>query len=166
MKATTRENLPKGFLRSYVGLLLRDQKRKVQVNQDIIKHDMQYLRTYGVVAGFVGTKPSEHALRSWLSCLQIQVKGTLILGRSLGRGFFLFKTLQVDVVKELLLLSPLRSSLGSWDCVCFKIGSRISIRMWPDASQHREKERRQDCGSPPGLFYDTSRMSSGEWLRK
>jgi hypothetical protein len=68
---------------------------------------MKYLKIYGVVVGFVGMKPLEHALRSRLSHLQAQVKGMLTLGRNLGRRFFLFKILQTDAVKKLLLLSPL-----------------------------------------------------------
>jgi hypothetical protein len=62
--------------------------------------------------GFIGARPSEVALRTWLAHLQSQATGTLTLGRNLSKGFFTIKTTAEEAVKELFLLSPHRSPVG------------------------------------------------------
>jgi hypothetical protein len=73
---------------------------------------MEYLTQFMVIASFVGGKPPEHMLQHWLNHLQHHISGTLILGRNLGKGFFLIKTGHTDTMKQLLLLTPYRSPAG------------------------------------------------------
>lgn len=43
IKAIPGEQLHAGYSRSYVGFLLRDEKRIVTVNQDVVKQEMEHL---------------------------------------------------------------------------------------------------------------------------
>jgi hypothetical protein len=106
------EQLPPGYSRSYASLLLRDLKREIHVNQDAVKHEMEFLQAYAITAFFIGGKPPEHLMYEWLEKLKDQVKGLLARGRNLGRGFFILKADDLDVVKNLLLLTPYRSKHG------------------------------------------------------
>ena len=109
-KAQAGEQLPPGYSRSYAGLLIKDLKHKITVNQDAVKHEMEFLEAYAVIAFFIGGKPPEHLMYEWLEKLKEQVQGPLARGRNLGRGFFILKA--GDVVKNLLLLTPYRSKFG------------------------------------------------------
>jgi hypothetical protein len=111
-KAQPNETLPEGYARSYSGLLLRGGTREIKVDQAIIKQEMDYLETHAVIGSFIGGKPPLHFLMQWLHHLQQEVKAPLVLGQSLGRGFFVVKTSSVDTVRALLLLTPHRSSSG------------------------------------------------------
>jgi hypothetical protein len=111
-KAQEGEQLPPGYSRSYAGLLLKDLKREIQVNQDAVKQEMEYLQTFAVIAFFIGGKPSEHLMFEWLEKLKEHVQGPLVRGRNLGRGFFILKANDKDVVKNLLMLTPYRSKFG------------------------------------------------------
>lgn len=51
---TPREELPTGFVWSCVGFLLNTNVLEVQVNQDIVKRDTEYLQQHAIVAYFVG----------------------------------------------------------------------------------------------------------------
>jgi hypothetical protein len=112
MKAQEGEQLPPGYSRSYAGLLLKDLKREIQVNQDVVKQEMEYLQTFAVIAFFIGSKPLEHLMFEWLEKLKEHVQGPLVRGRNLGRGFFILKADDKDVVKNLLMLTPYRLKFG------------------------------------------------------
>jgi hypothetical protein len=106
------EQLPPGYSRSYAGLLLKDTKREIQVNQDAVKSEMEYLQAFAIIAFFIGGKPSEHLMLGWLEKLKEQVQGPLVRGRNLGRGFFILKAAEPEVIKNLLMLTPYRSGCG------------------------------------------------------
>lgn len=112
VKAAPGETLPEGFSRNYAGFLLRDMKREIKVDQNVVKEEMEFYSQFVVIANFIGGKPNEQALHQWLVPLQSQVKGALSLGRQLGRGFFSIKTASADVVRNLLLLTPYHSPYG------------------------------------------------------
>lgn len=62
LKASPGEELPEGFSRSYAGFLLRDTKRVIQVSQDIVKQEMNFLATFAVIGCFVEGRPPQHEL--------------------------------------------------------------------------------------------------------
>lgn len=112
VKATPGEQLPAGYSRSYAGFLLRDEKRVIEVNQEIIKHKMEYLTEFTVIACFVEGRPPNHEMQLWLNQLQQKVGGSLTLGRNLGKGFFLIKSDDQDSIQKLLLATPYRGHRG------------------------------------------------------
>jgi hypothetical protein len=71
-KAQEGEQLPPGYSRSYAGLLLKDLKRDITVNQDAVKQEMEYLQTFAVIAFFIGGKPPEHLMSGWMEKLKEQ----------------------------------------------------------------------------------------------
>lgn len=68
-KAQAGEQLPNGYSRSYAGLLLKDLKREIQVNTDIVKSEMDFLQTFAVIAFFIGGRPPEIQMQGWLGKL-------------------------------------------------------------------------------------------------
>jgi hypothetical protein len=64
-----RPQLPEGYSRSYAGLLLRNQQREVEVDQAIVRHEMEYLSQFMVIAFFLGRKPSKVQMSTWLAQL-------------------------------------------------------------------------------------------------
>jgi hypothetical protein len=111
-KAQLEEKLPEGFRRNYAGFLLRDLNREVEVNQDAVKHEMEYLVKFATIVCFVGGRPTDHQLRNWLETLCKRVDGVITLGRNLGKGFFLLKANHEEVARKLLPLTPYRSTEG------------------------------------------------------
>jgi hypothetical protein len=111
-RAMPGEELPEGYSRSYTGFLLQNQNREVEVDQDVVRQEMDYLAQFVVIASFIGGKPPEHMLQQWLSHLQTLVSGTLTLGHNMGKGFFVIKAGNTDTVRQLLLLTPHRLSAG------------------------------------------------------
>jgi hypothetical protein len=138
-KAQAGEQLPDGYSRSYAGLLLKDTKREIQVNQDIVRCEMEFLQTYAVIAFFIGGRPPESRMQGWLDKLKDQVQGPLVRGRSLGRGFFIIKADDQEVVKNLLLLTPFRSEQGL--CV---------FQRWSPNFDPEDKLGRESTGSRKG----------------
>jgi hypothetical protein len=63
-KVQHEEKLPEGFRRNYAGFLIRDLNREVEVNQDAVKHEMEYLAKFAIIACFVGGRPTDHQLRN------------------------------------------------------------------------------------------------------
>jgi hypothetical protein len=61
-RAMPGEELPEGYSRSYAGFLLRNQNREVEVDQDVVRQEMDYLVQFVVIASFIGGKPLEHTL--------------------------------------------------------------------------------------------------------
>jgi hypothetical protein len=111
-KAQEGEQLPSGYSRSYAGLLIKDLKREIQVNQDAVKCEMDFLQNFAVIAFFIGRRPLESQMQGWLETLKVQVQGPLVRGRNIGRGFFIIKADDHEVVKNLLLLTPFQSNQG------------------------------------------------------
>lgn len=91
VKATPGEKLPDGFSRSYAGFLLREDKRVIQVDQTIVKQEMDYLASFAVIESFVKGKPPQHEMQAWLEALQTKVRGKLPMGRSLGKASLLLR---------------------------------------------------------------------------
>lgn len=112
IKASPGEKLPDGYSRSYAGFLLRDTNRVVSVNQDIVRQEMEYLATHAAIGCFVEGRPSQNEMPAWINSLQSKVRGQLILGRNLGKGFFVIKADSKDTVTNLLLATPYRGSKG------------------------------------------------------
>jgi hypothetical protein len=73
---------------------------------------MDFLQTFAVIAFFIGGRPPESQMQGWLGKLKEQAQGPLARGRNLGRGFFIIKADDQEVVKNLLLLTPFRSEQG------------------------------------------------------
>jgi hypothetical protein len=111
-KAQPEEKLPEGFRRNYARFLLRNLNREVEVNQDAVKHEMEFLVKFATIACFVGGRPSENLLKQWLGTLGERVDGVITMGRNLGKGFFLLKANHGAVAKKLLPLTPYRSAEG------------------------------------------------------
>jgi hypothetical protein len=69
------EKLPERFRRNYVGFFLRDLNREVEVNQDAVKHEMEFMVKFATIACFVGGCPLENHLKKWLGTLGERVNG-------------------------------------------------------------------------------------------
>ncbi len=50
------EALPASYSRNYVGSLLKETRRQVKVNQELVKAEMVYLRHHMVIARSVGER--------------------------------------------------------------------------------------------------------------
>jgi hypothetical protein len=105
------ESLPEGFTRSYAGFLLKGGNREIEVDQDVVEQEMQWLQNFAVIACFLGGTPPAYQLRNWLETLKVEV-GVVTLGRTLGHGFFILRAQDTAVVRALLLLTPWRSRFG------------------------------------------------------
>jgi hypothetical protein len=88
-KATVGETLPVGLIRSKIGFLLSLEPVKAQIDAEKVKKEMEQLEKVAVIAYFVGVQQSAKVLQEWLSDLGRETQEDLILGRSLGQGFFI-----------------------------------------------------------------------------
>jgi hypothetical protein len=85
-----------------------------------VQQESEYLRNFGVIASFIGRRPSALQFQQWRMLLQRKVQGLVSFERNLGRGFFLLKTNNTEVVRSLLLLTLFHSDFGlcvfqQWD---------------------------------------------------
>ena len=110
-KVTPGETLPEGYSCSYGGLL-RNLHQEIEVDQDIVRQEIDYLSQYVTIAFFLGGRPPEAQLYQCFGYLQAQVNGSIILGRNLGRSFFLLESDSPSTIQNLLLLTPYRSTVG------------------------------------------------------
>jgi hypothetical protein len=128
-KAQEGEKLPAGYARSYTGFVIRDLKREIKVDQDIIKQEMDFLSTFAVIEGFVGGK-------------QQHVSNTIHLGKNLGRGFMIIKASNTNTIWELLLSSPHRTPAQT---LCIPtLGGQLRSRCYSQYLRHGEKRRKGD----------------------
>jgi hypothetical protein len=156
MKAQPEEKLPEGFRRNYAGFLLRDLNREVEVNQDAVKHEMEYLAKFATIACFVGGRPTDHQLRNWLETLCKRVDGVITLGRSLGKGFFLLKANHEEVARKLL---PSLHTDQQKVCVFFNIGQQVSIQMQNEVQLGREDQLFAKDSNMGYIKIDSGRVS-------
>lgn len=63
------ELFPSIYSRSYAGFLLREENREVKVNQDIVKHEMEYLAEFAVIGYFIDGCLPDHEMQAWISQL-------------------------------------------------------------------------------------------------
>lgn len=54
IKAQPGEDLHEGYFRSYAGFLLRETNRVVQVDQAVVKQEIDFLSNFVAIAYFVG----------------------------------------------------------------------------------------------------------------
>lgn len=120
-KAKVGEKLPEGYSRSYGGFLLRQASRTVQVDQRLVRKEMDYLSRHVLIAFFVGGRPPSQSIPQWLESVQRQVGGHVSMGRNLGRGFFQIRTRDAGTAQKLSLLLKLDGVI-----VSCKVGSQIS----------------------------------------
>jgi hypothetical protein len=105
-KAAPGEELPEGFTRSYAGFLLRNVQREIEVDQDIVKEEMEYLTQFlSIFVCFVGGALPQASIPQWLNQLQRDTRCPLSFGRALGKGFYTIKTTDPEAVRNLMLLS-------------------------------------------------------------
>ncbi len=110
-----------GFLHNYKGFLLKESKWIVQVNQNVVKMEMNYLQDHSIITWFVGDKLFHLAFNTWVTFLnQRMMGGKALFDHSFGRGFFMFKIDGSKYYQKVLMLIPFRSSQGM--CV-FKVGT-------------------------------------------
>lgn len=90
IKTLLKKVLLLGFLHNYKGFLLKESKWIVQVSQNVVKMEMNYLQDHSIITWFVGDKLSHLAFNTWATFLNQRMKGVLF-DCSFGRGFFMFK---------------------------------------------------------------------------
>ena len=65
-RASQGEQLPEGYSRSYARFLFRDMKREIEVDQAVVKEEMDYLTCFSTIAcrrqATVGTRKSNYSL--------------------------------------------------------------------------------------------------------
>jgi hypothetical protein len=105
-KASPGEELPPGYSRSYAGFFLCNLEREIEVDQDIITQEMDYLTQFMAIVCIIGGAPPHAQLPQWLSLLQRDFRYPLSLGRALGKGFYTIKTTDPEAVHNLMVLSP------------------------------------------------------------
>ena len=66
-KAAPGEELPEGFTRSYAGFLVRNVQREIEVDQDIVKEEMEYLIQFLSIVCFVGGALPQASILQWLN---------------------------------------------------------------------------------------------------
>jgi hypothetical protein len=84
-KASPGEELPEDYSRSYTGFLLHDSQYEIEVDQDVVKQEMEYLTKFVSIVCFVGGAPSQGTMSQWIAQLQRDARCPLSLGRALGR---------------------------------------------------------------------------------
>jgi hypothetical protein len=81
-----------GFLHNYKGFLLEELKWIVQVSQNVVKMEMNYLQNHSIITWFVGDKLFHLAFNTWVTFLNQRMRGGKVLFDCLfWRGFFMFK---------------------------------------------------------------------------
>jgi hypothetical protein len=60
---------------------------------------------------------------SWITHVQVAIGGQVTFGRFIGKGFFMVKTFDTEMVCRLLLFSPFRSPTGL--CIVPALGPRF-----------------------------------------
>jgi hypothetical protein len=107
------EQLPEGFVRSGFGFLVCTTPQEVQVNQSIVKRDIEHLQKHAVLAYFVGGRHRSMTMSQWVFALQAEVGAWVGIGRDLGKGFFQIYTKSLITTQKILMLTPHRSKWGT-----------------------------------------------------
>jgi hypothetical protein len=133
------ESLPDGYSRSYAGFLLKGGDREIEVNQDVVEQEMEWLQNFAVIACFLGGTPLAYQLRNWIEDLKAEV-GLVTMGRILGQGFFVLRAKETEVIKALLTLTPWRSKYGM--CI---------FQKWVPGFDPSEERGGKLAGAPIGM---------------
>jgi hypothetical protein len=65
-KATPGEELPAGFAQSYASFLICNHQREIEIDQDIVKQEMEYLRQYVAIVCVIGGSPVMSTISGWI----------------------------------------------------------------------------------------------------
>lgn len=161
-KAEDGELLPDGYSRSYVGFLFRTTCREIEVNQSVVKKEIDYLQRHVVLASFVGGRPSSAILSYWIEHLKRHIGGWVAIGRNLGRGFFQLRLRDPGMLQKLLMLTPYRTRWGT--CIMqnwvpnfdpsnsrgMLVPTWITLRRVPDEFQRVARQIAQGIGEVLG----------------
>ena len=115
IKPSTGESLPDGYACNYAGFLIKTEKKRIYVSEELVATEARFLQDHLVVAGFIGGRPSSSGLTTWLSKLNAAIKGGLIsYCGDLGRGFICLKASNQHAASQALILTPCRIDSFLW----------------------------------------------------
>ena len=113
-KGQSGEILPINLERSFSGFLVRKEAIKFKVNTEKLLARIEMLKDQLLIGKFVGPKPSPQAMKLWIQALNNEVRvNALSLCRNVGKGFFLLKGEDKDILNNALMVSPFRSKWGT-----------------------------------------------------
>ena len=73
---------------------------------------MEYLKQYVAIMCVIGGSPAMSTIPGWIAQVQVVLRSPITFGYFLGKGFFIIKTADAEVVRQLLLLFPFCSIIG------------------------------------------------------
>nr|PNR31133.1 hypothetical protein PHYPA_027450 [Physcomitrium patens] len=111
-RAVPGEVLSEGYSRNCTGFFLCNNVMEVEVDQDTVKKDSEYLQNHAIVAYFVGGKQFALIISSWIDFVQKQVGDWVGEGRDMDRGFFQIMCRQLVITQKVLTLTPHKFQLG------------------------------------------------------
>ena len=115
-KPSEGESLPEGYARNYVGFLIKTNKKRIHVYEELVVAKERFLQNHLIVASFIGGRPSSSGFTTWLSKLNSEISGSSIsYSGDLGWGFTCLKASNQNVARQALVLTPCR--IGSFLCV-------------------------------------------------
>ena len=69
------KKLPEGSSRNYVGFLIKDNKREIEVDEEVVEEETAKLHSKMVIGCFIGRKPSALEFKAWLVALNTKLQG-------------------------------------------------------------------------------------------
>lgn len=115
-KPGDKELLPEGYARNYAGFLIKTNKKRIHVSEELVAAETRFLQDHLLVVSFIGARPSSSGFSTWLTNLNSIIKGgSLSFSGDLGWGFTCLKASNQNAAQQALVLTPCR--LGSFLCV-------------------------------------------------
>ena len=115
-KPSEGESLLEGYARNYTGFLIKTNKKRIPIFEELVATEERFLQDHPIVASFIGGRPSPFGFTTWLSKLNLEISGSSIsYNGDLGWGFTCLKDSNQNVARQALVLTPCR--IGSFLCI-------------------------------------------------
>ena len=115
-KPSEGESLPKEYAWNYAGFLIKMNKKRIHVSEELVAAEERFLQDHLIVASFIGGRPSPSGFTTWLSKLNLEIsRSSISYSGDLRWGFACLKASNQDVARQALVLTPYY--IGSFLCV-------------------------------------------------
>ena len=106
-KPSLGESLPDGYARNYAGFLIKTNRRRIHVSEELVAAEERFLQDHLIVVSFIGAQPSSSGFSTWLANLNAVISGgTISYSGDLGRGFSCLKASNQSAARQALVLTP------------------------------------------------------------
>lgn len=110
-KAKAGEELPQGYYRNYAGFLIRNTKRVIYLDDEIVAANAACLSTHMAIATFVGGRPSPSAMPQWLRALNARLSPGYVARGTRRPRLLLYHHRLPGVTKETSYAHDIQDSL-------------------------------------------------------